>query len=261
MKCLIITGKQLTTFCVLALALAVVLVCSVGTFAASDRKVPIYSVETPSRTVALSFDAAWGNEDTAALIDILGRYDVKATFFVVGTWVDKYPDSVRQLADAGHEIENHSDTHPHLPTLSAEEMTHQIEACNEKIARITGSRPTLLRPPYGDYNNAVIDTVTQLGMYPIQWDVDSLDWKDGHTADRITQDVLKKVRNGSIILFHNAAEHTPEALPGIIEALRAQGYTFARVSELIYRDNYRLDHTGRQIPLADTSSSPTSSAS
>ncbi len=258
MKCWIVTRKQLTVACSLVLALAIVLVCSVSAFASADRKIPIYCVDTPKKVVALSFDAAWGNEDTEQLIEILGKNDIKATFFVVGSWVDKYPESVKQLADAGHEIQNHSNTHPHMPKLSTEQMVEELNACNEKIEKITGQKPTLLRPPYGDYSNAVIDAAQSIGMYTIQWDVDSLDWKEGHTADRITQDVLKKVKNGSIILFHNAAKYTPEALPTIIEALKTQGYEFALISDLIYKDNYTIDHTGKQISNAQTESTVSS---
>lgn len=139
---------------------------------ASKRELPIYRVQTDEKKIAISFDAAWGNEETQKLIDILKQYHVKTTFFVVGAWVDKYPDSVKALVAAGHEVCNHSNTHPHMPKLSQAEMTAQITACNEKIKAITGSTPLLFRPPYGDYDNPVIRTVNSLHMYPIQWDVD-----------------------------------------------------------------------------------------
>ncbi len=216
--------------------------------AAIKRELPIYCVEKQDKVVSLSFDAAWGNEDTEELIEILGRYGVKATFFVVGEWAEKYPESVKALADAGHEVMNHSDTHEHFTKLSPEQMTAEINACSDKIEKITGVRPLLFRAPYGDYNDSVIKTVKEAGVYPIQWDVDSLDWK-GYDAETIKKRVLKRVSKGSIVLFHNAAEHTPEALPGIIEGLISEGYTFAPVSQLIYRDSYTIDHSGRQIPV------------
>lgn len=128
-----------------------------------------------AKKIAISFDAAWGNEETQTLIDILKKYNVKTTFFVVGAWVDKYPESVKALTAAGHEVCNHSNTHPHMPRLSQTEMTAQVTSCNEKIKAITGVSPILFRPPYGDYNNAVVNTVNGLKMYPIQWDVDTLD--------------------------------------------------------------------------------------
>ena len=236
---------------VLCVALAVIFaVCitarTITTSAsAPSRKIPIYSVGTTEKRVSLTFDAAWGNEDTQQLIDILAQYNIKATFFIVGEWVDKYPESVKALSDAGHSIQNHSDTHPHLPQLSREQVVKELEACNDKIEAITGVRPDLVRVPYGDYSNAVIEAAESIGMYTIQWDVDSLDWKELSATD-IHSRVVKRVQEGSIVLFHNAALHTPEALPMIIESLVQQGYEFVTVGELIYRDNYTVDHEGRQ---------------
>ena len=189
----------------------------------------------------------WGNEDTQELIDILGRYGVRATFFVVGDWVDKYPESVKALHDAGHEVMNHSNTHAHMNQLSAQEIIADVEACNDKIEAVTGVRPTLIRPPYGEYNDQVISAIRSIGMEPIQWDVDSLDWKE-ISAQEIAQRVTSRVQSGSIVLFHNAALHTPEALPGILECLLQEGYTFVPISELILEGPYTIDHTGRQCP-------------
>ena len=216
--------------------------------ASVDRQLPIYCVQKENKVISLSFDAAWGNEDTQQLIDILEKYKIHATFFVVGDWVNKYPESVRALANAGHEIHNHSDDHPYMTKLSADEIIANVTACDDKIEQITGVRPFLFRPPYGDYNDTVINTLRSIGHYPIQWDVDSLDWKETGTQDIIDR-VLQKARPGSIVLFHNAAKYTPEALPTVIEGLIREGYSFVPVSELIYRDNYTLDHTGRQIPV------------
>ena len=215
--------------------------------AAASRQLPIYCVERDYPVISLSFDAAWGNEDTQQLIDVLEKYHVKATFFVVGAWVDKYPESVTALFDAGHEVMNHSDDHAHFNSLSAAQIAENINACNDKIEAVTGVRPTLFRPPYGEYDDHVISTERSMGMEPIQWDVDSLDWKD-LSACEITSRVTSRVRSGSIVLFHNAALHTPEALPGIIEALIREGYSFVPVSELILTGSYTIDHTGRQSP-------------
>ena len=179
------------------------------------------------------------------LIDILGRYGVKATFFVVGDWVDKYPESVRALHDAGHEVMNHSTKHPRMAKLSAQKIIEEVSACNDKIEAVTGVRPTLFRCPYGEYDDNVIATIQSLGMTAIQWDTDSLDWKE-IPASEITKRVTGKVQPGSIVLFHNAGLHTPEALPGIIEYLQREGYTIVPVSELILRGDTTIDHTGRQ---------------
>ncbi len=212
---------------------------------ASDRQLPIYCVQRDDKTVALSFDAAWGNEDTQELIDILNKYNIHATFFVVGRWVDKYPESVKALSDAGNEVMSHSDDHAHFAQLSAAEIKSNISASNEKIKNITGTEPTLFRCPYGEYNDTVISTVNSMGMSAIQWDVDSLDWK-GISASDISDRVLKNVKSGSIVLFHNAAENTPEALPGIIEGLIADGYKIVPVSQILLTGDYMIDNTGMQ---------------
>ena len=217
------------------------------TASVTSKKLPIYSVgrEESDKTISISFDAAWGNEDTQTLIDILAKYNIKATFFCVSQWVEKYPESVKVLSDAGHEIMNHSSTHPHMSKLSKTQMISEIEGCNDKIEAITGVRPMLFRAPYGEYNDMLIDTLTERGMYCIQWDVDSLDWKDP-TPDKIAQRVTERVRPGSIVLFHNAAKNTPAALPTVIETLQAQGYRFVKISENILKDDFYLDHEGRQ---------------
>ena len=216
--------------------------------AATERQLPIYCVQKDYKVVSLSFDAAWGNEDTQQLIDILGKYNVKVTFFVVGEWVDKYPESVKALHDAGHEIMNHSADHAHFNSLSTDEIIADLNACNDMIEGVTGVRPTLFRCPYGEYDDHVIAATRSIGMEPIQWDVDSLDWKDLSATD-ITKRVTSKVQPGSIVLFHNAAKNTPEALPSIIEYLLQEGYTFVPISEIILKGEYTIDHTGRQCPM------------
>ena len=215
--------------------------------AASDRQLPIYCVQRDDKTVALSFDAAWGNEDTQMLIDILNKYNIHATFFVVGEWVDKYPESVKALTDAGNEVMNYSSTHPHMAQLSAEQIQTEVNTCADKIEAVTGTRPTLFRCPYGEYNDTVVSTINGLGMHVIQWDVDSLDWK-GISASEITKRVTGKVTNGSIVLFHNAGEHTPEALPDILDYLLAEGYKIVPISKILLTCDYTIDHEGRQCP-------------
>lgn len=212
---------------------------------ASKRSLPVYCVQRDDKTVAVSFDAAWGNEDTQMLIDILDQYSVNATFFVVGDWVDKYPESVRALADAGNEVMNHSTSHAHFSKLSHNEIVRDVNLCSDKIEQITGVRPTLFRCPYGEYDDHVIQAVNSLGMTAMQWDVDSLDWK-GISAEEIQRRVLDRVQPGSIVLFHNAAENTPEALPGILESLIANGYRIVPISQLLLQGDCFIDNTGRQ---------------
>lgn len=254
MKILVFRKKVL----IAVAAAAVVAVCavvfsgslsaSVQTAAAQSRRLPIYSVKRDDNKASISFDAAWGNEDTQQLIDVLAKYQVKATFFVVGGWVDKYPESVKALADAGHEVMNHSDTHPYMTKLSSQGMLDEVNACADKVEKVTGVRPKLFRPPYGDYNDTLIRTLSENGFYGIQWSVDSLDWKE-LPASEITQRVTSKIESGSIVLFHNAAKHTPEALPGILEAIAAKGIELVPISQLIYTENYKIDHTGQQYAV------------
>ncbi len=144
------------------------------TAAVNQRILPIYCVDRDYKTASLTFDAAWGNEDTGQLIEILGKYDVKATFFVVGDWARKYPESVKQLHDAGHEVMNHSDKHAHMPKLSRDQIVADIDKCNDAVEASTGVRPTLFRPPYGEYDDKVVSTLKSMGMYTIQWDVETL---------------------------------------------------------------------------------------
>ena len=248
--------RKLLSACAMVLAIALMFWAvnspAIVGVSAAKRVLPIYSVQRDDRVVSLTFDAAWGNEDTQTLIDILGKYNVHATFFVVGEWVDKYPESVKALADAGNEVMNHSSTHPHMAQLSAEQIEAEVNTCADKIKAVTGTRPTLFRCPYGEYDDHVIAAIRSMGMEPIQWDVDSLDWKD-YDADTICRRVTSKVQPGSIVLFHNAALHTPEALPAILDCLINDGYTVVPISQLILDPPYTIDHTGRQFPAETVS--------
>lgn len=214
---------------------------------ATERQLPIYCVQRDGKCVSLTFDAAWGNEDTQTLIDILGQYGVKATFFVVGDWVDKYPESVQALSEAGHEVMNHSNHHDHYNSLSSAQITADASACAEKIEAVTGIYPKLFRCPYGEYDDHVIAAMKSIGITAIQWDVDSLDWKE-YDAETIYARVTQKVQPGSIVLFHNAALHTPEALGRIIEYLLREGYSIIPVSQMLLSGDTVIDHTGRQLP-------------
>lgn len=213
-----------------------------------DRQLPIYSVETSEKKVALSFDAAWGNEDTHTLLDILSSYNVHVTFFMTGGWIESYPDDVKAIKEAGHDLGNHSENHKNMSQLSKSENTDEIMKPHNKVKELTGYDMFLFRPPYGDYDNEVISTTLSLNYYPIQWSVDSLDWKD-YGADNIVSTVLnhKDLTNGAIILMHNGAKYTKDALPRVIDGLIDKGYSIVPISELIIRDDYHMDATGRQI--------------
>lgn len=219
---------------------------SVITAAMGKKELPIYSVDTTEKKLALSFDAAWGNEDTEQLLKLFKKYNIKVTVFVVGDWVDKFPQSVKAFYNDGHEIVNHSNSHAHMNALSSGQIKEEITKCEEKIKAVTGTVIKLFRPPYGEYNDNVIKTARELGYATIQWDVDSLDWKE-LSPQAMTERVITRVKNGSICLFHNGLKNTPVALEIILDKLTKDGYKFTKVSELIYTDNYTIDPSGKQI--------------
>ena len=221
MKVFILTRKRLAVIgAALALLMCVGIFRIAGTdkavaASAGERRIPIYSVDTTEKKVSISFDAAWGNEQTKSLLETLDKYKVKATFFLVGDWVRKYPDDVKAIANAGHDVGNHSNTHPYMTQIGIDKMKEEIESCSADIEQLIGKKTTLFRPPYGDYDNNVVDTVNNLGMYCVQWDVDSLDWK-GLSKEEMCSRIKNNIQSGSIVLMHNGGENTPDALPSMI---------------------------------------------
>lgn len=215
-----------------------------------SKELPIYSVDTDEKKASITIDAAWGDEFTEAILDTLDEYEVKATFFLVEFWAEDYPNQVKEIHKRGHEIGNHSSTHPDFTTLSKDEITEEVTTTDEVITELIGEKPNLFRPPYGAYNDTVIQTLRELDYYTIQWDIDSLDWKE-LGVEPVVDRVVKNVGNGSIILFHNNAKYIKEYLPIILDRLTEEGYDLVPVSELIYKDNFQLDNTGRQIYKGD----------
>ena len=211
------------------------------------RMVPIYSVERNDRKIAISFDAAWGADDTDVLLEILAEFDVRTTFFVCGYWVTKYPEEVKRIHAAGHDIGNHGDTHAHGAQLNLEQNKQEIMGTHEKVRELLGIEMDLFRPPYGEYNNTVISAADALGYFTIQWNVDSHDWMNRGPRYEIDQ-VLnnKNLGNGSIILFHNDAKDTPVTLRPILEGLIEKGFEIVPISELIHREGFTIDSAGRQ---------------
>lgn len=213
---------------------------------ATGRKLPVYRVDTgDKKVVALSFDAAWGADKTQGIIDILNKYNIKATFFLVGFWTDKYEDEVKKLAENGFDIGNHSHNHLKMSTLQKDAIVEEIEYVNKKVTELTGKRPYVFRAPFGDYNNRLIETVSGMNMQAVQWSIDTLDWK-GISADEILKRVSSKATFGDIILFHNNSDHVLDALPKVIEYLISKEYTFQTVSELVYKNGFTIDVNGVQ---------------
>ncbi len=216
-------------------------------FGNTPRLLPVYSVGREDKKVSISFDCAWGVDYTDEILKALRVGDVKATWFMVEFWTEKYPEYVKKIDAAGHEIGTHSATHSYMSKQNAEEIRLELKTSAGAINKITGKQVELFRPPYGDYDDELIKTASEEGYYSVQWDVDSLDWKDLSATD-IAMRVINRVRSGSIILMHNNGLHTAEAVPIILETLKNKGYTFVPIGELIYRENYVIDSNGRQQP-------------
>ena len=257
MRAVSITKKQIKRIAAItaaAAATAAVIitaaVTSVGT-KAEQRKLPIYRVERADNKIAVTFDVAWENSNTDELLDILNEYDAKATFFITGDWCDRYPDDVKKFADAGHEIENHSDQHPHVEGINVNDLINDTRECSRKIKMITGKEPVLYRAPYGEYDDSLLTTLEGMGLKTIQWDVDSVDWNKP-TSEQITKKVLENTKSGSILLFHNDLQNTTEALPNVLKGLKEKGFEFVTVDELILHDNYTIDANGEQQPTAQS---------
>ncbi len=233
--------------CFAVLLAFVVAMTNAGTiyFGYATRLVPIYSVDTNEKKVALTFDAAWGSDKTEKIVEILKENNVGGTFFLVGFWIEKNEDKVKLIDEAGIDIGTHSSTHPKMSTLSSESMTQELKSSMELITKITGKEVKFFRPPFGDYNDTLINVATSLGLKTIQWDVDTLDWK-GLSANEILSRVKSLVKNGSIILCHNNSDHILEALPLMIEYLRSEGYQMVNISELVYQSDYIIDNNGLQ---------------
>ena len=217
----------------------------------SERVLPIYKVKTEENKVALTMNCAWSADDIDRILETLEKNEVKITFFIVGEWAEKYPETVKKIYEAGHEIGTHSNTHPHVEQLSAEKNLEEIKLGVEKLQKITGEKTRLYRTPYGEYNDTVINTARENGCYTIQWNIDTLDYK-GLTGDEMWGRIKEKLQKGSIILTHNGTEHTADSLDMLLKNIKTNGYQVTTVSDLIYKDNYIIDNNGTQINKTDS---------
>lgn len=230
---------------VLLISIAVLPSTSLLQASASNKKLPIYRVRTDKKVLSISFDCAWGVDYTDKLLSVMQEEGVRCTFFTVEFWARKHPDYLKKISSFGHEIGTHSATHPYMSKLDKDGVNNELKTSINAIESVTGKKVELFRPPYGDYNDNLIETAKEAGLFTIQWDVDSLDWKN-LSAKEIKNRVVSRVKSGSIVLFHNQGLHTAEALPEIIRELKNQGYQFVPISELIYKENYQIAHDGEQ---------------
>ena len=213
---------------------------------ALEKNLPIYNVQTEEKKIAFTMNCAWNADDIDSILETLRANNVKITFFIVGEWADKYPEEVKKISKAGHEIGTHSNTHPHVNNLSAEKNLEEIKISVNKLEKLTNQKITLYRTPYGEYNDIVIETSRNNGYFPIQWNIDTLDY-EGLNCEEMWNRIKGKLSNGSIILSHNGTEHTADSLDTLIKNIKQQGYEFVKVSDLIYKDNYIINSNGTQI--------------
>lgn len=214
---------------------------------AGKRVLPVYGVSRTDSKIALTIDAAWGADKTPEILRILEEKGIKATFFLVGRWVREFPEETKAIVKAGHLIGSHSDSHAHFCQLSNEQIEKEVKAAEDAIVSAGAPKPTLFRPPFGEYDDRVVQKLRDLGYQVIQWTIDTLDWKEGRTTGQVLEVVFRKAAPGAIILCHNNAASIAEYLPALIDELKARGYEFATVDELLY-SGFNIDNNGIQHP-------------
>ena len=251
-----VLNKQKICTYLVSIITVVILFCIAGTLgndnrtiqtsSVNDKLLPIYNVQTEEKKVAFTMNCAWNADDIDQILEVLKQNDTKITFFMVGDWIEKFPEAVKKIYEAGHEIASHSNTHPHVNNLTYEENIEEIEKSNEKIEKITGQRTKIYRAPYGEYNNTVIKAAQDKGYYTIQWSLDTLDYT-GLTGDEMWNRIQDKLKAGDIILSHNGTKHTADSLDMLIKNIKQKGFELVKVTDLIYKDNYTINSNGTQI--------------
>ena len=210
----------------------------------SNEKMPISKVETDDRKISLTFDIASGSSNIESILDILDRYNVKASFFLVGNWVEENKKIVKEISDRGHDIGNHSNSHANMKELNESDLKKELNTTSSKIESITGEKTTMYRPPFGKFDNKSLKVCEELGYTVVNWDIDSFDWK-GIGPNFVTEKVLKGVEPGSIVLFHGDINNSEQYLEKILIKLNKR-YDIVPLSKLIYSEGYEIDSNGIQ---------------
>lgn len=218
---------------------------TVETSAGITKMLPVYSVDTEENKIALTINCAWNADDIDLILETLSKNNVKATFFMVGDWISKFPDAVKKIHESGNEIANHSESHAHVNNLDYQKNIEQITKCSDRVKAITGNPTTLYRGPYGEYNDTVVKAATNSNHIMVQWSIDTLDY-NGLTGEQMWDRIEPKLESGSIILMHNGTENTATSLEMIIKNIKEKGYEPVTVSELIYTEDYTIDNNGVQ---------------
>lgn len=219
---------------------------TIQTASTMQKLLPIYNVQTEQKKVAFTMNCAWNADDIDTILKTLQDNNVKITFFMVGEWIEKYPEAAKKIHEAGHEIGSHSDTHPHVNNLSFEKNIEEIEKSNDKIEKVTGKRTNIYRAPYGEYNDTVIKAAQDKGYHTIQWNLDTLDYT-GLTGEEMWKRLEGKIKEGDIILSHNGTKHTADSLDRLLKNIKQKGLEVVTISDLIYLDNYTINSNGTQI--------------
>ncbi len=197
-------------------------------------QMPMFYVRTDRKAIALTFDISWGDKTPPKVLDVLKKYNQKATFFLSGPWSDHHRDFVKRIADDGHEIASHGQDHVNLSQVGKDQIRQNIKSAHDILVNVSGTSPRYFRPPNGDYDDLVVLGAKELGYETVIWSVDSMDWMNPG-ASYIVERVSKLCFPGAIILFHasDSAKETHEALPMVLESLRAAGYELMPLGQLM----------------------------
>lgn len=237
----VFSGKKIKRIFVIAVAIlfavGVVYVESdhITVFSEGSSPAAIYSVPTDKKMIALTFDISWGDNRVESILEVLQEKGVKkATFFLSSPWSKTHSNIVKKIQEAGYEIGSRGHKHVNYSSMSDEEIRQQIQLAHHILTEVTGKAPNLIRMPNGDFDKRVLQIANNLNYKVIQWDTDSLDWKNPG-VDNIVERVVSKAHPGDIILLHasDSCKQTHLALPTIFDQLSAKGYEFVTVSELI----------------------------
>lgn len=206
---------------------------------------PIARVAEAGNQVGLSFDVAWGDDQTEEILEVLDIYGVRATFFVTNAWMAAYPELAAKISEGGHELGLHSATHPYFSALTKEGVKKELKDNSKMVEQLTGQQAKFFRPPYGDYNNNVLSVAGEMGLVTIGWAVDGGDWQD-IPARKISNNVLERVKAGDIVMLQNNNEQTVTALKEIFNTWQEQGIRPVPLGAMVRTQDYFVDYDGVQ---------------
>lgn len=215
-----------------------------------NQQMPVCSVKTDVKEVALTIDTAFGNDKTQAILDILDEYNVKATFFVVGLWARENPDLLTEIIKAGHEVQNHSMTHERYPDMEVTDVLADAQAAQTLLDEATGKKANIIRLPFGAFDDKTLKILQDNGFIPVKWSVDGEDWKTQDIKE-VYNNVIKNTKGGDIIMLQNNTVGAEGALSDIIAHLLDKGYEFKTISDLIPKGNIVVDDKGRASVLEE----------